>query len=204
MIHHRSRSSPVRLSPYWRRHPWRSGLVALLLLLAILDHLTYPGWLGDDRTRYDQKIFTCVNVVDGDTLDINVPDGRYQHTRIRLWGVDTPEVAKSGRPEMHFGQQAWDYSKQRLLNQPVRIELAGSRTRDRWGRLLAYVYLADSNTFYNAELVTTGHAYADWRFDHPHLQEFLDREESASNQNVGLWVAITPDQMPRWRRNSER
>ena len=45
-----------------------------------------------DVRKYHGKTFTVVNAVDGDTIDINIPDGKYEQTRIRLWGVDTPET----------------------------------------------------------------------------------------------------------------
>ncbi|MHC4596883.1 MAG: hypothetical protein ACYS19_18295, partial [Planctomycetota bacterium] len=45
-----------------------------------------------DFQKYHTKTFTVVNVVDGDTVDVDVPDGEYKYTRIRLWGIDTPET----------------------------------------------------------------------------------------------------------------
>ena len=50
--------------------------------------------ISSDFDKYNQKEFTVVKVVDGDTLDIDIPDAQYKTTRIRLIGVDTPETKK--------------------------------------------------------------------------------------------------------------
>ncbi len=173
--------------------------MAILLAWSIVDHWHYTGWQGDDLQRYQNKVFTCVNVVDGDTVDIDAADDDYNHTRIRLWGVDTPEVAKSGRGEMFFGPEASDFAKHTLLNRKVRIELQLPRTRDRYGRVLAYVYLMETGELFNAVLVAQGYGYADTRFDHPHQAEFVALEQQAHQQRRGLWDGVRVDQMPKWR-----
>ena len=65
----------------------------LVAVLSILDHAGVFGFRGDDRSRYDGAVATVTYAADGDTIDINMPDGRRSHTRIRLWGVDCPEIA---------------------------------------------------------------------------------------------------------------
>jgi len=76
--------------------------VAVAVLLVWLDHNSpehkrQPQGKSEEQLRawdtekYHGKTFTVSNVVDGDTIDIDVPDGEYEHTRIRLWGIDTPE-----------------------------------------------------------------------------------------------------------------
>ena len=81
--------------------------IACVLLIAIgswLDHskvtknfqsipISHALLKNNDLQKYHEKIFTVVNVMDGDTIDIDIPDGKYDRTRIRLWGVDTPETA---------------------------------------------------------------------------------------------------------------
>ena len=53
---------------------------------------------GVDGWKYHDKVFTVVNVVDGDTIDIDISDDQHDTTRIRLWGVDTPETGGGSRP----------------------------------------------------------------------------------------------------------
>lgn len=52
-----------------------------------------------DDQKYDGKTFTVSHVVDGDTIDLAVPDGRSDHTRVHLRDVDTPEAKKKDTPE---------------------------------------------------------------------------------------------------------
>lgn len=194
----------------------------LLLLLAVLDHAGRLGSRGDDRTRYHDRVFRVVEVIDGDTFDIDAPDGRRPHTRVRLWGVDSPE--RHG--PMHFGPEASDFARQTLLGRRVRIILGPGRTRDndRYDRLLAYAYLVDpepgpgttlrsdppdrsrgpDGPMFNEMLISTGHAYADPRFDHPWAERFADLEERARRDRVGLWREVRPEQFPPWKQRMEQ
>ena len=158
---------------------------------------------GSDDERYHDRTFTCINVVDGDTIDIGVPDGDSSRTRIRLWGVDTPETAKSPSGLMFFGDEASAFTRSQVQGKPVRVRLAPNRTRGKYGRLLAYVYLDDAETMLNEAIITTGHGYADARFDHPWKQRFGDLERSARKAKVGLWQGVTSDRMPAWRQRYE-
>lgn len=186
------------------RRAW-TVVVALLLVLAVADRLGVFGHQGDDRSRYHGKTFRVVKVVDGDTIDIDIPDGKHDTTRIRLWGVDTPEIGHSrSETSAHFGPEAAAFTGQEVLNQKVRIELSSRRTRDRYGRLLAFVYRADNNEMLNEHLVATGHAYADLRFDHEYETKFRELESRARRNSVGLWKDVTIEQMPEWRKRYER
>lgn len=158
------------------------------------------GLWGSDLAIYNGRTFRVVNVVDGDTLDLAAADGDRPHTRVRLWGIDTPEV--HGRI-MYFGAEASAFLRRLALHRDVRVELLDRRTRDRFGRLLAYLYLPGSDEPINATLVRTGHAYADTRFDHPRKQQFIALERLAREQRLGLWAHVTPHDMPRWRQRLE-
>ncbi|HQA00278.1 MAG TPA: thermonuclease family protein [Phycisphaerae bacterium] len=185
----------------WRRHP-----LAFVILLAVAGVLSYQRVktpFGTDHERYHNRTFTCIHVVDGDTFDIDAVDGMRASTRVRLWGVDTPETVKPGTAPMHFGPEASAYAKSRLLGQRVRIVLAPDRTRDRYDRLLAYVYPPDSQSTLNEDLIEQGFAYADPRFPHPWRERFLQLEERARKAKAGLWAAVRPEQMPEWRQRME-
>ena len=87
----------------------RDGIIALCILVACLavaidrtinrksiaPDRSGQQPLADDILKYHSKSFLVIKVVDGDTIDIDVPDEPYDHTRIRLWGVDTPETTIS-------------------------------------------------------------------------------------------------------------
>jgi micrococcal nuclease len=81
---------------------------------------------------------------------------RGRRERVRVIGVDTPESVDPNRPDEPYGEEASDFAKHSLDGETVR--LAGdAEPRDRYGRMLAYVWLRDG-TFWNALLVAEGYA----------------------------------------------
>ncbi len=153
-----------------------------------------------DWDKYNEKTFTVVKVVDGDTIDINIPDGNYANTRIRLLGVDTPETDKSPKGAMYFGKEASEFSSKTALGQKVVVLMDKlSKPRDKYHRLLAHIKLADGRIL-NKELISNGCAYADTRFPHSYLEKYVQLEKTARKEKKGLWEKVTPDQMPNWRK----
>jgi micrococcal nuclease len=185
----------------WRRHPL-GVLVAIIVLSALAwDRARTP--FGTDYDRYHNRTFACTHVVDGDTLDIDAPDGSRSVTRVRLWGVDTPETVKPDMPAMYFGPEASAYSRSQALGRPVRLVLAPDKTRDRYDRLLAYVYLDGRDATLNESLIAGGYAYADSRFPHAWQKRFARLEATARKNKLGLWANVRPEQMPEWRQHAE-
>lgn len=193
----------------------RTGLIVVGLLAAMLAVWFDHSQLGrrwrqaesrqparsDDLEKYHAKTFTVVNVVDGDTVDIDVADGKYDHTRIRLWGIDTPETKSEKYGVMYFGPEAAEFARKLTLGKPVTIYLDENRTRDKYDRLLAYIKLQDGR-FLNEVLLTEGFAYADLRFKHNFYNKYKQLEASARGQKKGLWLGVTREQMPEWRQNN--
>jgi micrococcal nuclease len=96
-----------------------------------------------------------VRVVDGDTLDIDLSGST---VRVRLLGIDTPETVDENRPIQCFGPEASDYLTQLLpRGSVVRVE-RDVEARDRFGRLLVYLYRVDDGLFVNAALIEGGYA----------------------------------------------
>ena len=156
-----------------------------------------------DIQKYEGRQFTVVKVVDGDTLDIDIPDANYDHTRIRLWGVDTPETKDPRTGPMFFGKEASEFSTTKALNKKVTVFLEKDRnSRDKYNRLLAYIRLPDGK-FLNEELLREGCAYADLRFKHGLYNKYKQLESLARSQKKGLWKNITEEQMPQWRQKRE-
>jgi len=192
-----------------RRAAIAAVCVALAVVLVWLDHNSpeperQPQGKSEEQVRawdtekYHGKTFTVSNVVDGDTIDIDVPDGEYEHTRIRLWGIDTPESKSPKVGVMYFGPEAAEFSKKVALDRKVRVYLDdGNRTRGYYGRVLAYVQLEDRR-FLNELLVTEGYAYADVRFRHSHYNKYKQLDSAARGQQKGLWAEVTREQLPQW------
>ncbi len=151
-----------------------------------------------DFKKYHAQTFTVVKVVDGDTIDIDIPDEPYEHTRIRLWGIDTPETKNPNVGVMYFGPEAAEFATKLVLGKPVTVYLdEGNNTRGKYGRLLAYVQLPDGR-FLNEVLLTEGFAYADLRFRHSFYNRYKQLDASARGLKKGLWEKVTRDQLPEW------
>lgn len=154
--------------------------------------------LATDRARYHGQRFEVVRVVDGDTLHLGVPDLGGDSTKVRLLGIDAPEMGTNRSERMYYAEEATAFARRLALHQEVRVyldERAGSR--DRYQRLLAYIELPDGK-FLNEELLSQGYAYADRRFRHSYYQKYLQLEASARALGQGLWKNVTPEQMPPW------
>ncbi len=191
----------------------RTGIVVLCLLtigvFVWLDHSHIRGkWQSqpksdeqakaNDYQKYHTKTFTVVNVVDGDTIDIDIPDGNDSYTRIRLWGIDTPETKNPNVGIMYFGPEAAEFAKKLVLGKPVTVYLdEGNNTRGKYGRLLAYVKLPNDG-FLNEALLTEGYAYADVRFRHSLYNKYSQLEAGARSLKKGLWGKVSREQLPEW------
>jgi len=185
-------------------------IISLLIGLAVLDNiqskdqqqnstaLNTTVQSNNDIDKYQGNNFTVIKVVDGDTIDIDIPDGKYQSTRIRLWGVDTPETKKSPKGEMYFGSQASQFTTDLVLEKSVTIHLDKTRdTRGKYGRLLAYIELSDGRIL-NEVLISEGCAYADLRFKHNFFNKYKQMDSIARKLKKGLWQDVTQEQLPVW------
>lgn len=145
---------------------------------------------------------TVVDVIDGDTMDVRMPDGSIE--TIRLLGVDTPETSVNevspdeweGIPDtidgrdrlVNWGDQATGYAEDRLSGREIYIEVdSESDRRGYYGRLLVYVYQSkSSDTAFNERLLTNGYArYYDSQFTKSSSYESL--ESDAQSNDIGVW-----------------
>jgi len=170
----------------------------------LLDRLRFPASAPDDVARFHERTFRVSRVIDGDTLDLAVPDGQRPHTRVRLWGVDAPEKAHGEQPGQWYAAEATAFAERILSGRDVLIVLWPERTRGKYGRLLAYVYLERGGSSFNEMLIEEGFAYNDPRFAHPLKERFRRVEKQARRDQVGLWAAVTLDDMPVWRQRFEK
>lgn len=178
--------------------------IRLLKLAAVLAFLTIATSVaGAPKVRcanppVPPELYPSIvtRVVDGDTIDVAV-EGRRQC--LRLIGVDTPEVypgAKLNRDVQtlgvsrkvvqSLGRLSSEFTRQQLLGEDVALEL-DVQTHDRYGRLLAYVWLADG-TLFNMLIVREGYAFV---YTFPpnvrHADIFLSCQREAREKQRGLW-----------------
>lgn len=132
---------------------------------------------------------TVEHIVDGDTIDVRVGDGRTE--RVRLTGIDTPELAhEPGEVAECFATEASEFIAELLpIGTAVRLErdVVG---RDDYGRLLAYVFRSDDGVFVNREIVRHGYALP---LNIPPNDTFaevvVDAARAAQREGTGLWSA---------------
>ena len=124
----------------------------------------------------------CTRAVDGDTIIVNIAGVK---ERVRLIGVDTPETKHPRKPVQRFGKEAYNFTWRMAEGKKVRLEFDQNQ-RDRYKRLLAYVYLEDG-TFLNAEIVKQGYGHAYTKFPFKYMNEFRNYEREARLRKRGLW-----------------
>jgi micrococcal nuclease len=125
-----------------------------------------------------------VRVVDGDTIRVSV---RGAEEPVRYIGIDTPESVKPGSPVECFAKRASAFNARLVEGQRVRL-VRDVEERDRYGRLLAYVYRARDGLFVNAELVRRGYAtVATFPPNVAHEREFRRLARRARLSGRGLW-----------------
>jgi micrococcal nuclease len=126
-----------------------------------------------------------VRIVDGDTIRVALPAGE---EAVRYIGIDTPESVKPGSPVECFAKRASAFNARLVEGQRVRLVYDVER-RDRYGRLLAYVYRAGDGLFVNAELVRRGYAtVATFPPNVAHEREFRRLARRARLSGRGLWA----------------
>jgi micrococcal nuclease len=162
--------------------------VRLLGFLVVLAVAVYTATAGDDSGGSSEtgpaSAGRVVRVVDGDTIHVRV-DGREE--TVRDIGVDTPESVKPGTPVQCFAKKASAFNHRLVDGEKVRL-VRDAEARDRYGRLLAYVYRARDNRFVNATLVRRGYAVP---LTIPpnvaHAEQFRDLASAARRAGRGLW-----------------
>lgn len=134
---------------------------------------------------------TVVRVVDGDTI---VADVGGNEERVRLIGIDTPESVKQGSPVECFGKEASARTKE-LLPEGTRIRLElDVEERDRYDRLLAYVYRSSDGQFVNLALAQDGYAgLLTYPPNITHVDDFRAAVSAARGDDRGLWAECGAD-----------
>jgi micrococcal nuclease len=133
----------------------------------------------------DSDQYVVTRVVDGDTIVVTVPGST---EKVRLIGVDTPETVDPRKPVQCFGLEASNFTKSLLANKTVRLESDPSQgNKDKYGRLLRYVFLSDINV--NEELIAQGYGH-EYTYDTPYKYqtEFKNAERLARESKKGLWA----------------
>lgn len=130
----------------------------------------------------------CTKVFDGDTIQVQIADfkrDQQSEITVRLVGVDTPELSHPLKPVQYFALESSSFTTRMALGKKVRLEFDWQK-EDKYGRLLAYVYLPDGRML-NAEIIKQGYGFAYTRFPFRYLEEFRQYERDARSKRLGLW-----------------
>lgn len=169
-----------------RRSAKYTSLVVALLTLFITVGQRY-GWFKGavKQAQISQPgLYNVTEFVDGDTIKVDMNGGI---ETVRLIGVDTPETHDPRKAVQCYGAAAADFTRQFIGSQPVRLAADPINTnRDRYNRLLRYVYLADGRLV-NAEIIKQGYGFAYTAFPFEKSDQFRSYEKQARQHNLGLW-----------------
>ena len=156
------------------------------ILLVLLIALAACGG-GDDASGGDRSVGKVSKITDGDTIHVQIGGG---DETVRLIGIDTPESVDPRSPVECFGKEASKHLGELI---PVGTEVRLVRdieARDRYDRLLAYVYRASDDLFVNEQMALDG--YADLLTYPPnvaHVDDFTAAVREARDAGRGLWSA---------------
>ena len=155
--------------------------VLLLVAVAVL-----VVQLRDHRQTKTFGRAQVVRVVDGDTIRVRLGD---RIERVRYIGVDTPESVKPGTPVQCYAKRAAAANAALVAGRSVRL-VGDIEQRDRYGRLLAYVYREPDGAFVNAQLVRDGYARTLTIAPNvAHARQFAALARTARDGGRGLWTA---------------
>ena len=121
------------------------------------------------KSCYNFRVTEINRVLDGDTIDVTIDLGfdLYKKERVRVAGVDTPEKRTRDLEEKALGIDATNWLKEKLEETingdgelSVRTELVGGVGK--YGRLLGWLYIDDSEVSLNEQMITEGYA---WEYD---------------------------------------
>lgn len=186
-----------------KKHISLLGAVLALALVYAQHTLTTqsPNNTVKQASEAQPGLYTINHFIDGDTIAVNM-NGTVE--TIRMIGVDTPETHKPHTPVQCYGPAAAAQTKTLIGTGKVRLESDPQSTnRDRYNRLLRYVYLPDGRLLEH-ELIVNGYGFAYTQFPFTKSDEFVQAQQSAKDAGKGLWGNCSPFQESngRWQTNN--
>ena len=136
-----------------------------------------------------REIVRILRVIDGDTIEVWINN---KEEAIRLIGIDAPETVDPRKPVQCFGKEAGNKTKEMLGNQIVKLVSDSTQgNRDKYGRLLRYVFLNGVN--FNKLMISQGFAHEYTHLNNPYQyqSEFKNAEKEARRKKIGLWSEIS-------------
>ena len=183
---------------YMFRSSWKI-ITAVILVISAIYYLIRPGHVLNKTFVIEQSFkgnviiasiattsssHIVAYVIDGDTIKLSSGE------KVRYIGVDAPEIKHGKQAAKCFGEQAKAKNKDLVAGKTVRLE-KDIRDKDKYGRLLRYVYVVATgtkDTFINLELVKDGYAYASSYPPDVEYQDLLSQAQTEARLvKKGLW-----------------
>ena len=171
------------------RHYWLlvPGIM-LLTVVATSDTATEKPVLPEIKTPdfRSGQTSAVMRVIDGDTILVRTPTGLL---KVRLIGVDSPEIVHPSKPVQRYGKEAFLFTRNLLKGKRIFLLYEGeTATKDKSGRTLAYVYRTPDGLFVNTEIIRQGYGHAYVTLPFKYLKEFRQLEHFAREAKKGLWA----------------
>jgi micrococcal nuclease len=188
----------IKKDARWKKSLATTGIAFLILMVAAAADSPEPkpvdtsdksaietsSTQGNDAAETDKLISAqVVRVIDGDTLEVTI-NGKTD--KIRLIGVDTPETVHPNQKVEPYGKEASEFTKSQLNGKTVSLEFDAEK-QDKYGRLLAYVWMEDK--LFNETLLKEGYAQVStYPPNVKYVEKFTAAQTEARNNNRGLWA----------------
>lgn len=168
--------------------PKNGGALCVAVFVSLLSSIALSS-CGQSPPRTDSQgrvHGTIVSVTDGDTIEVRLASST---ERVRLIGVDTPETKHPTKPIECFGPEASAHTHSLLPNGTDVIVVRDEEARDKYGRLLAYVFRSSDNLFVNLDLVSGGWAHTlSIPPNTAYEDAFSIAVATAERMRLGLWA----------------
>jgi micrococcal nuclease len=159
----------------------KKGIRLALFYLVLTFFLTGCFNASEEGQGKSLVSATVVKISDGDTIKVNI-NGKTESVRFLL--VDTPELGKQPQP---FAEEAKNFTQKLLSEAPVYLEKDVSE-RDKYGRLLMYIYTQDGRSV-SEELLKEGLARVAYVYapNTKYVEKYYAIQKEAQNKGVGIW-----------------
>lgn len=167
----------ILINPKPSKNPTQATVLSSITPTSVSDQIS--------EAKISTASAMVTKVIDGDTIQVLL-NGKTE--TIRLIGIDTPETVDPRKPVQCFEKEASEEAEKILEGQRITLESDPTQdTRDKYGRLLNYIFLADGTNF-NLFMIRQGFAYEyTYKVPYKYQQEFKLVQKEAKNENLGLW-----------------
>ena len=164
------------------------GVFVLLNNSGLKQSKTASSPPANNQIEDAKQAARVLRVIDGDTIKVLINN---KEDTVRLIGIDAPETTDPRTIVECFGKEASNKAKEILDGKTVTLESDPTQgNRDKYGRLLRYVFLDNLN--FNKLMLIQGYAHEYTYQSNPYKYqlEFIEAEKSAREQNLGLWSDV--------------